>query len=265
MSSIPFAELDNRSRWSVIALITAIAGAGWLYLIYMEWAMANMHLVDMWMPPQAGARAWSAYDLLMLLLMWVLMMAAMMLPSSLPMALIYASIRKGRLQKKQPTAPVVLLIAGYVGAWSVYSLAVSVLQWWLHESALLNPMMDSRSYLLSGLILIGAGLYQWTPAKQACLNNCRSPLGFFMTSWRDGYYGTFRMGLHHGLYCTGCCWALMAILFAVGVMNMLWIVVLALFVLLEKTLLPPVAGRIVTGIALIVWGGWWLSLYLWQA
>ncbi len=125
-------------------------------------------------------------------------------------------------------------------------------------------MMNSRSYLLSGCTLLIAGLYQWTPLKEACLSNCRSPLSFLMTSWKEGYLGAFKLGVHHGLYCVGCCWALMLVLFSVGVMNMLWVFLITAFVVLEKV--GPITSsylRFITGLMLIIWGSYWLSLHPW--
>jgi predicted metal-binding membrane protein len=122
-------------------------------------------------------------------------------------------------------------------------------------------MMDSRSYLLSGLVLIVAGIYQWTPAKDACLTTCRSPLGFLMTQWREGNMGALIMGIRHGVYCVGCCWALMLVLFGVGVMNMLWVLLITAFVVVEKILPAPGPVRFVSGLGLVCWGGYWLSLY----
>ncbi len=256
---MPLVALDFRSRWIVFSLLFALAGIGWFYLVYMAWAMQNMELVEMWMPPVAGTRVWQATDFLMLFLMWALMMAAMMLPSTLPMVTLFAVVQ--RKMKQTIAIPVAIFISAYLVAWTMYSIIVTVLQWQLHERGLLDPMMDSRSYLWSGIVLSVAGLYQWTPFKEACLNQCRSPLSFLIASWRDGYWGTFYMGVRHGFYCVGCCWALMGVLFAVGVMNMLWIIILSIFTLLEKILLPPLVGRITVGLILLVWGIWWLTLH----
>ena len=261
LSKYPLAALDSRSRWSVFALVASIAAIGWIYLIYMVWVMENMHLVDMWMPPHVAVRVWTAYDFLMLIVMWMLMMAAMMLPSTLPMVWIHNTMSQNRKKKRHSSVPTFIFVMGYVATWSLYSIVATLLQWQFHKKGLMDPMMDSNSYLLSGSILLIAGLYQWTPLKEACLNKCRNPVGFLISNWRDTYRGTFNMGLSHGLYCVGCCWALMAILFAVGVMNMLWIVILSVFAIVEKTLLPPAVGKYLIGSLLIVWGGWWL--YLW--
>ena len=155
----------------------------------------------------------------------------------------------------------VVFIFGYLAAWTFYSLVVSLIQWKMHENGLLNPMMTSDNYLLSGSVLLLAGIYQWTPFKDNCLKYCRTPLAFLLAEWRQGAWGAMRMGAHHGLYCVGCCAALMAILFAVGVMNMLWVLLLTIFVALEKTLIPPRTGTWVFGALLFAWGAWWLALH----
>jgi predicted metal-binding membrane protein len=123
---------------------------------------------------------------------------------------------------------------GYLAIWLGFSAAAALAQAALHQAALLSPAMKIASARLSGAILIGAGVYQLTPAKRACLRHCQSPLGFLMSNWRDGARGALRMGLRHGLYCLGCCWAAMGVLFVVGVMNLAWVGLLAVFILLER-------------------------------
>lgn len=246
----------------VVTGLFLVAAIGWLYMFYMAWAMENMHLVDMWMPPRGGTRTWVIWDLFMLFIMWFSMMLAMMTPTATPMVMMFTTVSKQKKRRQQPHAPTFIFLAGYLVAWAIFSLVATTIQWPLHESGLLNPMMNSRSYLLSGGILVIAGLYQWTPMKDACLRQCRTPLGFLMSAWKEGIWGAFRMGMHHGLFCVGCCWALMAVLFAVGVMNMLWVILITVFVLLEKILpFSPRLMRAVTGLVLIAWGSWWLSLY----
>lgn len=142
----------------------------------------------------------------------------------------------------------------YVGVWEAYSAAAAGLQYGLELAALLSPMMETTSIAFAGAVLIAAGVYQWTPLKQACLRQCRSPLEFLAAEWREGWRGAFMMGLRHGAYCVGCCWMLMLLLFVGGVMNLAWIIGLALFVLIEK-LVP--AGHWVgraAGHGLIAWG-----------
>jgi predicted metal-binding membrane protein len=256
--------LNLRDKKIVYSGLLIVASAGWLYMFYMAWAMQNMHLVDMWMPPVGSARTWTGYDFFMLFMMWFTMMIAMMTPTVVPMVMMFTNVNKSKKRKQQPYAPTWLFLLGYLFSWGFFSLVVSVIQWPLHGIGLLDPMMDSRSYLLSGGILILAGLYQFTALKDVCLDQCRTPLGFVMTAWRDGHVGALKMGFHHGFFCIGCCWALMLILFAVGVMNMLWVILITIFVLLEKVLpISPDLMRKITGMALVVWGGYWLALYPW--
>ena len=240
--------------------LTGIALAGWAYMFYMAWAMANMDKVEMWMPP-FGNTSWTAWDFFMLFVMWATMMVAMMTPSILPMVTMFASLNKNRRNRQQSYTPTFIFVAGYLIAWAGFSVLATIAQWPLHTSGLLSPMMDSRSYLLSGAVLILAGIYQWTPAKDACLKTCRSPLGFLMTEWREGTMGALVMGVRHGIYCVGCCWALMLVLFGVGVMNMLWVLLITAFVLIEKIMPAPGPVRFVSGLGLVCWGGYWLSLY----
>ena len=258
------AGLSPQDRKLIVSGLILVSGVGWLYIFYMAWAMGSMHLVDMWMPPLGSNRAWTAWDFFMLFLMWFIMMIAMMTPSVSPMVMMFTTVSRQKKLKKQPYAPTFIFLAGYLVAWALFSIFASAVQWPLHESHLLNPMMNSNSYLLSGAILILAGAYQWTPMKDACLSQCRTPLGFLMAAWKDGNAGAFQMGLYHGMFCVGCCWALMAVLLAVGVMNMLWVLLIAIFVLLEKILpFSATTTRAVTGAGLIAWGGYWLSLHPW--
>ena len=253
-NAVPGPRLGAREYLVVGGGLAGIALAGWAYMFYMAWAMANMDKVDMWMPPLATA-TWTAWDFFMLFVMWATMMVAMMTPSILPMVAMFASLNKNRRSRQQPYTPTFIFVAGYLLAWTGFSVLATIAQWPLHTSGLLNPMMDSRSYLLSGVVLIVAGIYQWTPAKDACLKTCRSPLGFLMTQWREGAMGALVMGVRHGIYCVGCCWALMLVLFGVGVMNMLWVMLITAFVLIEKVLPAPGFMRITSGLGLICWGG----------
>ena len=143
---------------------------------------------------------------------------------------------------------------GYFLVWSAFSAVAAVVQWWLHETAVMSPAMVVASSQIGAAILIGAGIYQLTPLKAACLTHCRGPLAFVMSHWRDGTAGAVRMGMRHGWYCVGCCWALMCVLFAVGVMNLLWVAALSIIVLAEK-LIPggPWLAQ-AGGVAMIVAG-----------
>lgn len=253
-------RLTAREYFVVGGGLVGIALVGWAYMIYMAWAMANMDKVSMWMPPM-GAVVWSAGDFIMLFAMWATMMVAMMTPSTLPMVSMFATLSRNRRLRDQPYTSTFVFVAGYLIAWAGFSVLATVAQWQLHIAGLLNPMMESRSYLMGGGVLIAAGLYQWTPLKDACLHSCRSPLGFLLTEWREGTSGALVMGIRHGIYCVGCCWALMLVLFAVGVMNILWVMLIAAFVVIEKVLPAPAALRVVSGLALVVWGGYWVALH----
>ncbi|MGH7885020.1 MAG: DUF2182 domain-containing protein, partial [Thermodesulfobacteriota bacterium] len=132
----------------------------------------------------------------------------------------------------------------------------AVFQWILHETALLSPMMKSNNTVLGGIILIGCGLFQWSNLKNSCLKHCRSPLNFLMEEWRDGKYGAFKMGIKHGYYCIGCCWLLMLLLFVTGVMNLLWVALIALFVFIEKIAPKGIWISRFTGVVLIALGFW---------
>jgi len=184
-------------------------------------------------------------------LMWSIMMVAMMLPSALPMVLTFAAVSRNRRQRGRPYVPVAIFIGGYLLVWFVFSVLAAVAQWVLHRAALLSDLMASRSTLLAGLLLLGAGLFQFTPLKHACLHRCRSTFEFIMTRWREGRLGALRMGLEHGAFCTGCCWALMSLLFVLGVMNLLWIAALTVIVCLEKLLRAGARSSVAIGFLLL--------------
>ncbi|HLY96960.1 MAG TPA: DUF2182 domain-containing protein, partial [Sideroxyarcus sp.] len=152
-----------------------------------------------------------------------------------------------------------VFLLGYLVVWTVFSVLATLAQWGLHATALLSPTMDRATPVIGGAVVIAAGMYQWTPAKLACLARCRSPLGFIMTEWRERVSGAFVMGFRHGLFCAGCCWALMLLLLAVGVMNLYWVAGLTLFVLMEKTFRFGQALAKVSGALLIAWGIWMLA------
>ena len=150
------------------------------------------------------------------------------------MILLFAAVNRKRCEQERPFVSTGIFLLGYLVVWSVFSAVATIVQWHLHERALLTSMMVSASPLLSGATLTAAGLFQLTPLKHTCLKHCRSPLGFLVTDWRDGAWGAFLMGLQHGSYCLGCCWLLMTLLFVAGVMNLVWLAVITIFVLLEK-------------------------------
>jgi predicted metal-binding membrane protein len=208
-------------------------------------------------------QAWSVTDLALTFVMWAVMMVAMMTPSAAPMILIFAGINRRRQNQQVPYVPTSVFLMGYLVVWATFSVLAAAAQWGLHAVSLLSPMMVSTSPVLGGMLLLMAGIYQWTPLKHACLSKCRSPVGFVLNEWRDGRWGAFLMGLKHGSYCTGCCWALMALLFVAGVMNLLWVAAIAGFILLEKV--APAGQRMgqAAGALLVAGGVVLLGLALW--
>jgi predicted metal-binding membrane protein len=188
---------------------------------------------DMTMPQM---RAWGVVDLVLVFVMWAVMMVAMMVPSASPLILMIAAANRRRREQDDPLVPTGLFLGGYLLAWTLFSALATVAQWGLHASALLSPAMVGTSPVLGGVLLLLAGVFQFTSLKHACLSHCRSPLGFVMGHWREGSGGAVRMGLEHGLYCVGCCWILMALLFVAGVMNLAWVAAISVFVLAEKVL-----------------------------
>jgi predicted metal-binding membrane protein len=242
---------SNRDRVVVLSGLAACAALAWGYLLYMSWGMAHMDTVDVAMMP--SMTDWGAVDLLLVLAMWAVMMAAMMLPSSIPMVLCLASLAR---QRSQPVAyaKTSAFVLGYLLVWAGFSLLATLSQWGLLEARLVTPMMVSATPLVGGGLLIVAGVFQFMPLKHRCLTKCASPLGFLLNEWRDGTLGAFIMGCRHGMYCVGCCGVLMALLFVFGVMNVVWIVALSIYVMLEK-LLPRARGLpFAAGGLLIVWG-----------
>jgi predicted metal-binding membrane protein len=224
-----------RDRALVLGCILLVAGLAWAYLVYLDHRMASSAesaaaMAQMGMVMDAP---WRAADVLFTFMMWAVMMVGMMSVPAAPVLLLFADMQVGRGERGFSTA-LLLFGLGYLAVWVGFSASAALAQWGLHEAALLSSGMAASSRTLGGAILFGAGVYQLTPAKSACLRHCQSPLGFLMSHWRDGPGGALRMGLRHGIYCLGCCWALMVVLFAVGIMNLAWVRVLTGFVLLEK-------------------------------
>ena len=213
-----------------MAALLGLAALCWLYLFIAAEDMASMDTA-MPMEPTSGA------ELVLLLAMWWIMMIGMMLPSAAPMILTFATINRRRRSRAEPYVPTAMFASGYLLAWGGFSVLATLGQWGLEHAALFSPMdMATTSRWLGGSLFLAAGIYQVTPLKRSCLRACRSPFDFIVNHWRDGSAGALRMGLAHGLYCLGCCALLMALLFAVGVMNLLCVAALAAVVLVEKLL-----------------------------
>jgi predicted metal-binding membrane protein len=187
------------------------------------------------MPGLTGELApWTVVDLAFTVMMWAIMMVGMMLPAGAPVILLFAAVNRKRREQGASAVPTAAFGLGYLLVWGGFSVVAGLAQWGLHAAALLSPTMAAQSPLVGGALLVAAGVYQLTPLKEACLAHCRTPLGFFMTEWRDGAGGALRMGWRHGRYCLGCCGILMALLFVTGVMNLVWVAAITAFVLVEK-------------------------------
>ncbi len=232
----PTSRVLRRERLVVAGVFVLLVALSWWFLA--SGAGLGDHMGMHAMQPPFGA----------LVLMWWLMMLAMMLPSTAPMVLLYARVREHRGAGRPVVQPVVFVF-GYIAVWLLFSVAAAAAQQWLAGSAMM--FSDPR---VGSALLIGAGLYQVSPLKSACLSRCRSPAQFLSSHWRPGFGGAVRLGMWHGAYCVGCCWLLMALLFVGGVMNLAWIAGLALIVTIER--LAPRGewiGR-AAGVALVVWG-----------
>ena len=254
-SATPLEELLKRDRALVIAGVVAVAAIAWGYIVYV--AQSNSS-VGMSMSMAAGnVHSWTGVDFSLMFVMWAVMMVAMMVPGAAPMILLFATVNRRRREQSRPFVSTGVFLSGYIVVWSSFALGATLGNWGLHQASLLTSMMgESSSGYLGGGLLLTAGAFQWSRLKYVCLTHCRSPLSFLMSDWREGTAGAFKMGLQHGRYCLGCCWVLMALLFVLGVMNLVWIAALAAFVLAEKV--APAGEKVsrVTGVLLIAWGAW---------
>ncbi|OAF07727.1 hypothetical protein AYJ54_16580 [Bradyrhizobium centrolobii] len=239
----------RRDRLVVVVALVAVVTLAWTYLAI----GAGMDTEMMAEMPDMEPMPWTPVYAALLFVMWWVMMIAMMVPSAAPTVLLYAAVKH---KERAPAAAVEawVFLAGYLAIWAGFSLVAVLAQWLLEHAGLLSMAMASTSAMLGGVILLAAGLYQFTPLKTACLRYCQSPLLFLSQHWRPGTMGAFGMGLRHGGYCVGCCWFLMALLFVSGVMNLIWIVGIALYVACEKLL--PLGRRLsqAAGVALILSG-----------
>ena len=247
----------------IIGGLALICILSWIYVIngagtgMSVWAMTTAQF-----PPPTNIyndpMVWGYSYWLIMLMMWWIMMIAMMIPSAVPMILLYARVYRHAQSNNQldnSIIPTSLFASGYLISWLAFSLFVIILHWGLEKSELVHSMMMwSTSIKLSAVFLIIAGIYQFSPLKHACLTHCRSPAEFLSKNWRNSRIGAMQMGIKHGLYCVGCCWVLMGLLFVGGIMNLLWIVGLAIFILLEKV--TPFGNEIakVSGAAMMLVG-----------
>ncbi|HEY3458859.1 MAG TPA: DUF2182 domain-containing protein, partial [Bryobacteraceae bacterium] len=239
-------------RTPVIVLLVLLPLISWMWIVIMARDMYG---------PMTGAGAWmmtAQWDiphLLLLWAMWAVMMTGMMLPSASPMLLLFGAIAR-RSAQESAALRIYALAAGYLTVWTVFSLGATALQRVLAALLLVSPMMEITNSAAGAMLLLIAGVYQLTPMKYACLRTCQSPLGFLMSRWRNSLSGAFRMGIEHGAYCVGCCWALMLLLFVGGVMNLAVIAALTVFVAFEKLAPFGVHGARISGVLLIAAGFW---------
>lgn len=283
----------RRPRIAVFAAVALAALAGWVYLAAMVAAMVpvmdmselgpgmavfNVFNIFAGLPAEARAALaviclpegtvtfgmpanaiWSTGDAALVFTMWVMMALAMMLPSAAPMIATYSEQPRLVAGHEGRILPVLALTLGYLAVWVVFSAAATAAQGVLGAMRLISPMMAPATLVLAGTTLVAAGVYQFTPAKLACLARCRRPLPFFLARVPATHGEVFRLGLVQGLLCLGCCWALMTVMFAVGIMNVVWIAVLGLLMAIEKTTQATWIPRAV-GVFLIVWGGFLLAM-----
>ena len=272
MSGRSLEAVLRRDRVIVIAALAIVTTLAWADLVWLanDMWMGGMDMTGFrmipagrgWMMP--ASEPWKPFEFGYMFAMWAVMMIGMMTPSVAPMILVYARVGRQAALQGRPFAASAWFASGYLLSWITFSLAATSAQWALERAALLTPMMESASNILGAVVLIAAGVYQWTPLKDACLSYCQAPLTFIMRhgGFRGAPAGALALGFHHGIYCIGWCWALMALLFAGGVMNLLWIAMLAILVLAEK--IVPFGRSIarVAGIAFIAGGAWLLFRHL---
>jgi predicted metal-binding membrane protein len=236
-----------------VLLLTTLVSWAWIVLMARD-MYGSMRGPAAWMM----TTAWDAPHLALLWAMWAVMMAGMMLPSAAPILLLYAGAIRKRSGAPRAALQVYALAAGYGTMWALFSVGATLLQRLLASSWLLTSMMEPATPIAGAAILIVAGLYQMTPLKWRCLQACRSPLSFLARHWRGGRAGAFGLGVRHGAYCLGCCWALMLLLFAGGVMNLFVIGAITAWVLVEKLAPLGEQGARLSGALLLGTAGWML-------
>ncbi len=268
MSESALDRVLRRDRAVVAAALVLLTVVAWAYTLWLAngMRMGGMDMsgyrmipgLDLMIP---ATQPWETPEFGFAFVMWAVMMVGMMTPSAAPMILLYARVGRQAAAQGKPFAPTAWFAAGYLLGWTGFALAATVAQWALDRAALLTPMMQSASHIFGGVILIAAGLHQWSPLKDACLRQCQAPWQFIHNhgGFRRDAAGSLMLGVRHGGYCVGCCWVLMALLFVGGVMNILWIAAIAVFVLIEKVV--P-AGRLISraaGACFLVGGLWLLA------
>lgn len=243
----------GRERPLVVAWLAVLVALSWACLVFQA---LHISTVEPSMPPSYGVvpAPYRAPEVLLVLGMWGAMLAAMMLPASTPTILLFSRINRLVHAVRHPNLATLLFVIGYLAVWGGFGACATLAQWVLHDAGALDTGMALVNPNACGLMLVAAGVYQWTPAKHACLQHCRAPLSFFLTGWQPGLAGALRMGCGHGLYCSGCCWLLMALLFVAVVNNLAVLLGLAGLVLAEKLLPGGAVMACIGGLALVAWG-----------
>lgn len=251
IDALIFTSAAGRRRLPLMAVI-ALA---WLSLLLMfrhhpgHGMPATHH-----MPPGGPL---GGMDFLLMLPMWWGMAIAMMLPTALPALDVLEELIDTARRKGETTGRSALFILGFVTVWFGFGVLAAALQWALHNQALLTPVASTASAELTAALFILAGLYQWTPLKESCVSKCRSPMAFFLAHWESGDRGFWNMGLGMGKYCLGCCWAMMLLMFALGVMNLLWMGLLTLYMYAEKNWIQRrwfdrASGLVLAGVGILM-------------
>jgi predicted metal-binding membrane protein len=223
-----------RPKALAIACIAVLVAGGWIYLALALAGMGGGTVLEALCQPMSGTSGFGAAQAALLLVMWCAMALAMMLPTAAPMILTYADIAETAAAKGEPAASPLILTAGYVAVWLGAAVLLAALQLTFARLSLLDPAMRSASPLFSGAVFVAAGAYQFSALKHACVTQCQRPLPFFFANWTARPRGVFRLGMRQGLYCLGCCWAMMLLVFVLGVMNLVWMAALGTVMTIEK-------------------------------
>jgi predicted metal-binding membrane protein len=239
-----------REHFFILTALVLLSGFAWAGTVYQAGSMGlGMITCSMTM-----GTPFSVSNGLLYIVLWGVMMMAMMLPAMTPIVGLFRTIARRKREQGLPFTPVWVFVAGYVVLWTLTGSVGYAADIAIQSLPRTFSVLQAYGAVIGGLTLVGAGVYQLTPLKYLCLSQCRSPMGFLLTSWRDGALGAFRMGLQHGAYCLGCCWSLMVVLFVVGTMNLVWMGVLSIVIFVEKIVPYGVEMGKATGVALIAFG-----------
>jgi predicted metal-binding membrane protein len=239
-----------REHFFILTALVFLSGLAWAGTVYQAGSMG----LGMFTCSMTMGTPFSVSNGVLYVILWGVMMVAMMLPAMTPIVGLVQTIARQKRAQGLPFTPAGVFVAGYVTLWTLTGSIGYAADIAIQSLPGVFPALQAYGTVIGGVTLVGAGIYQLTPLKYLCLSQCRSPLGFLLTSWHDGTAGAFRMGLHHGAYCLGCCWSLMVVLFVMGTMNLVWMGILSIVIFVEKIVPHGVAMGKATGIALIVFG-----------